>query len=119
MLQASIHRSADQVPELAPPAACKIPGQMFTPYRLVSPVYKEPRKKIYIPPVKPAPAHPDFLDTLGLARRLPLELLPSVLRLLSKKDATTKRRALEDLQTAWVGRAKREDKGECLVHTLQ
>ncbi|KAI0698055.1 hypothetical protein C8T65DRAFT_661197 [Cerioporus squamosus] len=79
---------------------------------------KEPRKKVYIPPVKPAPVQPDPLDTLGLAQRLPPELLV-VLRLLSKKDATTKRRALEDLQTAWVGRAKRGDEGEYLIHTLQ
>lgn len=79
---------------------------------------KEPRKKVYIPPAKPAPVQPDPLDTLGLAQRLPPELLV-VLRLLSKKDATTKRRALEDLQTAWVGRAKRGDEGEYLVYTLQ
>ncbi|RDX54789.1 hypothetical protein OH76DRAFT_1398200 [Lentinus brumalis] len=79
---------------------------------------KEPRKKVYIPPVKPARVQPDPLDTLGLAQRLPPELLV-VLRLLSKKDATTKRRALEDLQTAWVGRAKRGDEGEYLIHTLQ
>ncbi|RPD56966.1 hypothetical protein L226DRAFT_615267 [Lentinus tigrinus ALCF2SS1-7] len=78
---------------------------------------KEPRKKVYIPPVKPAPVQPDPLNTLGLAQRLPPELLV-VLRLLSKKDATTKRRALEDLQTAWVGRAKRGDEGEYLIHTL-
>ena len=78
---------------------------------------KEPRKKVYIPPVKPAPVQPDPLDTLGLAQRLPPELLV-VLRLLSKKDATTKRRALEDLQTAWIGRAKRGDEGEYLIHTL-
>lgn len=79
---------------------------------------KEPRKKVYIPPVKPAPIQPDPLDTLGLAQRLPPELLV-VFRLLSKKDATTKRRALEDLQTAWVGRAKRGEEGEHLVFTLQ
>ena len=78
----------------------------------------EPRKKVYIPPVKPAPVQPDPLDTLGLAQRLPPELLV-VLRRLSKKDATTKRRALEDLQTAWVGRAQRGDEGEHLVYTLQ
>ena len=79
---------------------------------------KEPRKKVYIPPVKPAPAQPDPLDTLGLAQKLPPELLV-VLRLLSKKDTTTKRRALEDLQTAWIGRAKRDDEGEYLLYTLQ
>ncbi|PIL27721.1 hypothetical protein GSI_10874 [Ganoderma sinense ZZ0214-1] len=79
---------------------------------------KEPRKKVYIPPVKPAPVLPDPLDTLGLAQKLPAELVV-VLRLLGKKDATTKRRALEDMQTAWLGRAKKGEEGEYLVYTLQ
>ena len=79
---------------------------------------KEPRKKVYIPPVKPAPVVPDPLDTLGLAQTLPADLVV-VLRLLAKKDATTKRRALEDLQTAWLGRAKKGEEGEYLVYTLQ
>ena len=79
---------------------------------------KEPRKKVYIPPVKPAPVQPDPLDTLGLAQKLPPELLV-VLLLLSKKDATTKRRALEDLQTSWVGRVKCGEEGEYLLYTLQ
>ncbi|EJF63887.1 hypothetical protein DICSQDRAFT_145362 [Dichomitus squalens LYAD-421 SS1] len=79
---------------------------------------KEPRKKVYVPPVKPAPIVPDPLDTLGLAQRLPAELVV-VLRLLAKKDATTKRRALEDMQTAWIGRAKKGEEGEYLVYTLQ
>ncbi|KAI0360435.1 hypothetical protein OH77DRAFT_1418351 [Trametes cingulata] len=78
---------------------------------------KEPRKKVYIPPVKPAPVQPDPLDTLGLAQKLPPELLV-VLRLLSKKDATTKRRALEELQSAWVSRARRGGEHEYLVYTL-
>ena len=79
---------------------------------------KEPRKKVYIPPVKPAPVQPAPLYTLVLAQKLPPELLV-VLRLLSKKDATTKRRALEDLQTSWVGRVKRGEEGEYLLYTLQ
>ncbi|KAI0747035.1 hypothetical protein C8Q80DRAFT_1178930 [Daedaleopsis nitida] len=79
---------------------------------------KEPRKKVYIPPAKPAPVQPDPLDTLGLAQRLPPELLV-ILRLLSKKDSTTKRRALEDFQTAWIGRAQRGEDSEYVVHTLQ
>ena len=79
---------------------------------------KEPRKRVYIPPVKPAPVLPDPLDTLGLAQKLPAELVV-VLRLLGKKDATTKRRALEDLQTAWLGRARKGEEGEYLVYTLQ
>ena len=79
---------------------------------------KEPRKKVYIPPVKPAPVVPDPLDTLGLAQTLPADLVV-VLRLLAKKDATTKRRALEDLQTAWLGRAKKGEEDEYLVYTFQ
>ncbi|EIW55564.1 ubiquitin-protein ligase RKR1 [Trametes versicolor FP-101664 SS1] len=79
---------------------------------------KEPRKKVYIPPVKPAPVQPNPLDTLGLAQKLPPELLV-VLRLLSKKDATTKRRALEELQSAWVSKAQRGGEHEYLVYTLQ
>ncbi|KAH9887215.1 hypothetical protein C8Q73DRAFT_713250 [Cubamyces lactineus] len=78
---------------------------------------KEPRKKVYIPPVKPAPVQPDPLDTLGLAQKLPPELL-IVLRLLSKKDATTKRRALEELQSAWISKARRGGDEEYLVYTL-
>lgn len=79
---------------------------------------KEPRKKVYIPPVKPAPVQPNPLDTLGLAQKLPPELLV-VLRLLSKKDATTKRRALEELQSAWVSKAQQGGEFEYLVYTLQ
>ncbi|KAI0646534.1 hypothetical protein C8Q79DRAFT_910042 [Trametes meyenii] len=78
---------------------------------------KEPRKKVYIPPVKPAPVQPDPLDTLGLAQKLPPELLV-VLRLLSKKDATTKRRALEELQTTWVSKARHGGEDDYLVYTL-
>lgn len=69
---------------------------------------KEPKKKVYIPPVKPAPVRPDPLDTLGIAQILPAELLV-VLRKLAKKDAVTKRRALEDLQADWIESARRED----------
>ncbi|KAI8986673.1 hypothetical protein BD414DRAFT_460911 [Trametes punicea] len=78
---------------------------------------KEPRKKVYIPPTKPAPVQPDPLDTLGLAQKLPPELLV-VLRLLSKKDATTKRRALEELQSAWISKARQGGADEYLVYTL-
>lgn len=77
---------------------------------------KEPRKKAYIPPVKPAPAQPDPLDTLGIAQKIPADLLV-VLRLLAKKDSVTKRRALEDLQAGWVEKARR-DKDEELLSTL-
>ncbi|KAH9932237.1 uncharacterized protein B0H18DRAFT_1083328 [Fomitopsis serialis] len=69
---------------------------------------KEPRKKVYIPPVKPAPVQPDPLDTLGIAQKLPPELLV-VLRRLAKKDSITKRRALEDFQTGWVDKARSEN----------
>ncbi|KAI0824805.1 hypothetical protein BC628DRAFT_1321461 [Trametes gibbosa] len=78
----------------------------------------EPRKKVYIPPVKPAPVQPNPLDTLGLAQRLPPELLV-VLRLLSKKDATTKRRALEELQSVWISKAQHGREDEHVVHTLR
>lgn len=66
---------------------------------------QEPRKKAYVPPGKPAPAQPDPLDVLGIAQRISPELLV-VLRRLAKKDAITKRRALEELQAAWADRAK-------------
>lgn len=69
---------------------------------------KEPKKKAYIPPVKPAPVQPDPLDTLGIAQRIPADLLV-VLRLLAKKDSVTKRRALEDLQAKWVDQARKEE----------
>ena len=62
---------------------------------------KEPRVKMYIPPVKPAPVQPDPLETTGLARTLPADLLV-VLRNISKKAQVTKIRALEELQTGWV-----------------
>ena len=78
---------------------------------------KEPRKKVYIPPVKPAPVQPDPLDTLGIAQRIPAELL-IVLRLLAKKDSVTKRRALEDFQADWVDKARKE-KAEHLLHALE
>jgi len=62
---------------------------------------KEPRKKVYIPPSKPAPPQPDPLDTLGLAHQLQPELV-IVLRSLGKKDPVTKARALEELQSKWI-----------------
>lgn len=78
---------------------------------------KEPRKKVYIPPVKPAPVQPDPLDTLGIAQKIPPDLLV-VLRRLAKKDFTTKRRALEDLKTGWVEKARMEDDEGPLVQAL-
>lgn len=78
---------------------------------------KDPRKKVYIPPVKPAPVQPDPLDTLGIAQRLPPELLV-VLRRLAKKDSVTKRRALEELQAGWVEKARTEGPGSELLDTL-
>jgi hypothetical protein len=77
---------------------------------------KEPRQKIYIPPVKPAPPQPDPLDTTGLAHTLPAELLV-VLRSIGKKAEVTKVRALEDLQTSWVDKCKNGE-DESLVSTL-
>ncbi|THV07136.1 hypothetical protein K435DRAFT_710473 [Dendrothele bispora CBS 962.96] len=73
---------------------------------------KEPRQKVYIPPVKPAPPQPDPLETTGLAHRLPPELLV-VLRSLGKKSEATKTKALEDLQMGWVDR--KEQCEEALV----
>lgn len=78
---------------------------------------KEPRQKVYIAPVKPAPIQPDPLDALGLARQLPPELLV-VLRLLGKKDTVTKRRALEELQFGWVDESIRGGDDSPMVETL-
>ena len=65
---------------------------------------KEPlRKKTYIPPVKPQPVQQDPIDALGLAQRLPAELLV-VWRGLSKKDVVTKGKALEELRAGWIDR---------------
>ena len=77
---------------------------------------KEPRSKMYIPPVKPAPPQPDPLDTTGLAHTLPPELLV-VLRSLSKKAEVTKIRALEELQSCWVDKCKNGET-ETSVDTL-
>jgi hypothetical protein len=68
---------------------------------------KEPRKKVYIPPFKPAPPQPDPLDTLGLIHRLPPELV-IILRSLGKKDPVTKGRALEELQSQWIDESSRK-----------
>ncbi|TFY74718.1 hypothetical protein EWM64_g9295, partial [Hericium alpestre] len=69
---------------------------------------KEPRKKVYIPPTKPAPVQQDPLDSLGLAHQLPPELLV-VLRRFNKKDAVTKTKALEELQAHWVNRVRSDE----------
>ena len=61
----------------------------------------EPRKKVYIPPVRPRAIQPDPLDTLEIAYSISSELLV-VLRKLGKKDPVTKIRALEELQSDWV-----------------
>ena len=78
---------------------------------------KEPRVKVYVPPVKPAPAQPDPLDTTGLAHKLPPELL-IVLRNLSKKAEVTKVRALEELQMGWVERCMKEGLDGEVVYVL-
>ncbi|KAJ3574319.1 hypothetical protein NP233_g1845 [Leucocoprinus birnbaumii] len=54
---------------------------------------KEPRVKVYIPPVKPARAQPDPLEVGGLARRLPPELVV-VLKNVGKKAQITKTRGI-------------------------
>lgn len=78
---------------------------------------KEPRPKVYIPPVKPQPAQPDPLETTGLAHTLPSDLLV-VLRSLSKKAQITKIRALEDLQVGWVDKCQQEGEDGTLVYNL-
>ena len=65
----------------------------------------EPKKKVYIPPVRPQAIQPDPLDTLGIAYSISSELVV-VLRRLGKKDVVTKIRALEELQFDWILRAK-------------
>jgi hypothetical protein len=67
---------------------------------------REQRKKVYIPPTKPAPPVLDPLDTTGLAHLLPPELVV-VLRALGKKDAVTRGKAMEEL-TKWVEDAIKE-----------
>ncbi|KAL4073539.1 hypothetical protein J3A83DRAFT_4370818 [Scleroderma citrinum] len=64
------------------------------------------REKVYIPPVKPAPPQLDPLDTTGLARTLPPDLV-IVLRSLAKKDVVTRTKALEEL-SKWVDDAAKE-----------
>lgn len=59
-----------------------------------------PKAKQYIPPSKPTPVQIDPLDSLGLANRLDKDLVV-ILRRLSKKDAVTKTKAVEELR-AWV-----------------
>ena len=60
----------------------------------------EPRVKMYIPPVKPQALQRDPVDVLRLATSLPPDLLV-VFRKLTKKDAVTRRRALEELLSGW------------------
>ena len=67
---------------------------------------REQRKKVYIPPSKPAPPVLDPLDTTGLAHVLPPELVV-ILRALGKKDAVTRGKAMEEL-TKWVEDASKE-----------
>ncbi|KAI6132629.1 hypothetical protein EDD16DRAFT_1821414 [Pisolithus croceorrhizus] len=64
------------------------------------------REKVYVPPVKPVPPQLDPLDTTGLARILPPDLVV-VLRSLGKKDGVTKTKALEEL-SKWVDGAAKE-----------
>jgi E3 ubiquitin-protein ligase listerin len=100
-----------EVQEIQPAKEKKLKGKEKSKKKV------EPRKKIYIPPVKPRPAQPDPLDALGIAYMVPSELLV-ILRLLGKKDAVTKVRALEELQTAWVTKAVEDEGAGDLVQTL-
>lgn len=72
---------------------------------------KEPRVKMYIPPTKPQPLQRDPIDVLGLGSVLPADFLV-VLRRLMKKDAVTKQKALEELQAAWIDKARRPPKSQ-------
>ncbi|KAF8434511.1 hypothetical protein L210DRAFT_3763021 [Boletus edulis BED1] len=67
---------------------------------------REQHKKVYIPPIKPAPPVLDPLDTTGLAHLLPPELVV-VLKALGKKDAVTRGKAIEEL-AKWVEDAIKE-----------
>lgn len=60
----------------------------------------EPKKKVYIPPVKPKQDVIDPLDSMGLASLLPSDLVV-LLRKASKKDVITRTRALEGL-LEWI-----------------
>lgn len=91
-----------------PPGESPLPNEKKPKKEKGSKRSKEPRKKVYIPPVKPVPAQLDPLDTLGIAQRIPAELLV-VLRKLAKKDSVTKRRALEDFHADWVEKSRRDE----------
>ncbi|KAH7921570.1 hypothetical protein BV22DRAFT_1096259 [Leucogyrophana mollusca] len=78
---------------------------------------KEPKKKVYILPVKPAPIQPDPLDTTGLVHHLPPELV-IVLRSLGKKDPVTKAKALEELQSKWVDESTKQGGDSLLSEVL-
>lgn len=60
----------------------------------------EPKKKVYVPPVKPKQDVIDPLDSMGLANLLPSDLVV-LLRKASKKDVITRIRALEGL-IEWI-----------------
>lgn len=78
---------------------------------------KEPRKKVYIPPSKPAPVIPDPLESTGLARTLPADLYIT-LKGFGKKDTVTKSKALEKFQSDWVNRCLLEGTESALIPTL-
>jgi hypothetical protein len=71
----------------------------------------EPRVKMYIPPVKPQALQRDPVDILRLATSLPPDLLV-VFRKLTKKDAVTRRRALEELLSGWFEKVNAVDGGD-------
>jgi hypothetical protein len=71
-----------------------------------------PKIKQYIPPPKaPAPPIPDPLDSLGLGRTLPPELVV-VLRRLGKKDEVTRRKGIEEFREGWVEPVLRDQTNE-------
>ena len=64
-----------------------------------------PKIKQYIPPSKPTPVRPDPLDAGGIAARIDPDVLV-ILRRLGKKDAVTKRRALDELTSLTAGESR-------------
>ncbi|KAI0715705.1 hypothetical protein C8Q72DRAFT_891767 [Fomitopsis betulina] len=84
---------------------------------------KVPRKKVYIPPIKPAPVRPDPLDTLGIAQKLPPELLV-ILRRFAKKTRSPTPRAGgfplglggQGTELSWTARCDSRDFASLLHH---
>ena len=101
----AVQESASAVPPPSPAPKQSKPKGGKNP-KLSKREAREQRKKVYIPPTKPAPPVLDPLDATGLVHVLPAELVV-VLRALGKKDAVTRGKAVEEL-AKWVEDAIRE-----------